>query len=164
MALLAEDPTEHNGCASAHLRGSGTDASRIGESNRGGGYGSVRPCQNNNNNNNNGGAASGAVALASVRDVVGHLQETCQLPPDTQIVPTDRKIPAQEWRRATPDDMVPGTGGGGVDLVEFAAILRTKSVCAWGECYTRLKPGASEFETETAAAVAAAEGAPGASG
>jgi len=53
MALLAEDPTEHNGCASAHLRGSGTDASRIGESNRGGGYGSVRPCQNNNNNNNN---------------------------------------------------------------------------------------------------------------
>ena len=35
-----------------------------------------------------------------------------------------------------------------VNLVEFAAILRTKSVCAWGECYSRYKPGASEFETQ----------------
>lgn len=99
------------------------------------------------------------VRLTRVRELVGYLQETCQLPPDTQIVPTDQKFPTQQWRRATPDDLVPSelelgddmkkTIDDDVDLVEFAAILRTRSVCAWGECYMRVKPNASEFE-ETA--------------
>lgn len=102
--------------------------------------------------------ASKSVPLTKVRDMVGYLQETCQLPPDTQIVPTERKYPTQLWRRATPLDMVPDPSesetendkqtADRVDLVEFAAILRTKSVCAWGECYMRWKPGASEFETQ----------------
>ena len=108
-----------------------------------------------------GGSDTGAdsVPIASVRAMVGYLQDTCQLPPDTQIVPTERKYPTQLWRRATPDDMVPDTGSEPgtdagsngtdemVDLVGFAAILRTKSVCAWGECYMKWKPGASEFDT-----------------
>lgn len=99
----------------------------------------------------NSGADS--VPLARVRAMVGYLQETCQLPPDTQIVPTDRKYPTQLWRRATPMDMVPDilqdekeTQSENIDLVEFAAILRTKSVCAWGECYMKWMPDASEFE------------------
>ncbi len=97
-----------------------------------------------------------SVPLTRIRDMVGYLQETCQLPPDTQIVPTERKYPTQEWRRATPMDMVPDIFEDGketgrqIDLVEFAAILRTKSVCAWGECYMKWKPDASEFETQEA--------------
>jgi len=99
-------------------------------------------------------SARAVVPLSSVRDAVGYLQETCQLPPDTQIVPTERKYPTQQWRRATPYDLVPediqsemnNKNTDGVDLVEFAAILRTKSVCAWGECYMRLKPNEREFE------------------
>jgi hypothetical protein len=116
---------------------------------------------------NNGAVPVNSIPLTSVRNMVGYLQESCQLPPDTQIVPTERKYPTQLWRRATPGDMVPDISGidtdndskndnggdadrgdadRGVDLVEFAAILRTKSVCAWGECYMRVKPDASEFE------------------
>jgi len=113
--------------------------------------------------NNNDAVPVDLVSLTSVRDMVGYLQENCQLPPDTQIVPTERKYPTQLWRRATPGDMVPDISGidndsekengnnndAGVDLVEFAAILRTKSVCAWGECYMKVKPDASEFEVES---------------
>jgi hypothetical protein len=104
----------------------------------------------------NGALATNSIPLARVRDMVGYLQDTCQLPPDTQIVPTEQKYPTQQWRRATPSDMLPDVsesegepedGEKDVDLVEFAAILRTKSVCAWGECYMRWKPDASEFET-----------------
>ena len=91
--------------------------------------------------------------------MVGYLQATYQLPPDTQIIPTDTKYPAQQWKRASPDELVPGGGVPSereedhhkrneqvVDIVEFAAILRTKSVCAWGECYHKWKPGMEEFE------------------
>ena len=101
------------------------------------------------------------VPLSSVRDTVGYLQETFQLPPDTQIVPTEQKYPTQQWKRATPADLVPehintetdNKDSNGVDLVEFAAILRTKSVCVWGECYMKIKPDAREFE-ESPGAVA----------
>ena len=99
------------------------------------------------------------VPLSRVRDMVGYLQATYQLPPDTQIIPTDTKYPAQQWKRASPDELVPGGGVPSeqeedyhktneqvVDIVEFAAILRTKSVCAWGECYHKWKPGMEEFE------------------
>jgi len=109
------------------------------------------------------------VPFSRVRDMVGYLQETCQLPPDTQIVMTDTKYPTQQYKRASPSELVPtvkvdddkeklttttdDVGGEnsndndnyGVDVVEFAAILRTKSVCAWGECYMKRKPGPEEF-------------------
>jgi len=99
------------------------------------------------------------VPLSRVRDMVGYLQATYQLPPDTQIIPTDTKYPAQQWKCASPDELVPEGGVPSeraedhhkrneqvVDIVEFAAILRTKSVCAWGECYHKWKPGMEEFE------------------
>jgi len=112
------------------------------------------------------------VPFSRVRDMVGYLQETCQLPPDTQIVMTETKYPTQQYKRASPSELVPtvkvdddkekvtttttttdDVGGEnsndndhyGVDVVEFAAILRTKSVCAWGECYMKRKPGPEEF-------------------
>jgi len=116
----------------------------------------------------NEGRKVSSVPLSRVRDVVGYLQETCQLPPDTQIVPiTEQKYPTQQWRRATPDELLPdcdiaidtknNNHGGdgrsdieinenGVDLIEFAAILRSKTVCAWGECYQKYNPGPKEFE------------------
>jgi len=136
--------------------------------------------QNKSNTNNNTTIAVGGdggeghddivVPLRSIRDMVGYLQETCQLPPDTQIVATETKFPTQQWKRASPQELVPTIkvldekGGddknnkkettatdvdddddSGIDIVEFAAILRTKSVCAWGECYQKSKPGVEEF-------------------
>jgi hypothetical protein len=69
--------------------------------------------------------------------LVGYLQDTCQLPPDTQPVPTETSFPTQQWEKGTPEQLVPweGTGDDIIDLDGCAAILRSKSVCAWGECY-----------------------------
>ena len=76
-----------------------------------------------------------------VRPMVGYLQETFQLVPDGQVVPTETKYPTQQFRRGGPEDLVPweGTDRDAVDFDAFASILRTKSVCAWGECYQRKK-------------------------
>jgi len=89
---------------------------------------------------------SAGITIAQVRAMVGYLQETCQLPPDTQIIPTETKYPAQQWKRGTPKELVPwGEDNGGksdsylLDLFTFATILRSKSVCAWGECYHKRK-------------------------
>jgi hypothetical protein len=82
------------------------------------------------------------VNIDQVRSMVGHLQETCQLPPDTQIVPTETKYPTQQWKRGSPRDLVPWSGGSEGDLIDlytFASILRSKSVCVWGECYYKRK-------------------------
>jgi hypothetical protein len=94
------------------------------------------------------GSYSG-VTIEQVRNMVGYLQETCQLPPDAQIVPTETKYPTQKWRRGTPEDLVPWADENGnppsdrdlLDLFAFASILRSKSVCAWGECYYKRKFG-----------------------
>jgi hypothetical protein len=78
------------------------------------------------------------VIFSQIPTMVGYLQETCQLPPDTQIVPTETKYPTQQWEKGTPKDLVPGEDGTERDLMDvdaFASILRSKSVCAWGECY-----------------------------
>jgi hypothetical protein len=82
------------------------------------------------------------VTIDQVRSMVGYLQETCQLPPDTQIIPTETKYPTQQWKRGSPRDLVPWSGGTDRDLIDlytFASILRSKSVCAWGECYYKRK-------------------------
>jgi hypothetical protein len=81
------------------------------------------------------------VAFSQVEDIVGCLQDTGQLPPDTQIVPTETKYPVQTWERGTPDQLVPWEGSEKevVDLDAFRSILRSKSVCAWGECYHKKK-------------------------
>jgi hypothetical protein len=92
---------------------------------------------------NDGSSPGGAtVTIDQVRSMVGYLQDTCQLPPDTQIVPTETKYPTQQWKRGSPRDLVPWSGKADSDLIDlytFASILRSKSVCAWGECYYKRK-------------------------
>eukprot|EP00980_Cylindrotheca_fusiformis_P001491 scaffold346_cov116-Cylindrotheca_fusiformis.AAC.5 len=84
-------------------------------------------------------ADSDPVRFHQIPILVGYLQDTCQLPPDTQLVPTDDKIPTQQWKKADPEELVPWEGSGDdiVDLDGFAAMLRSKSVCVWGECYQK---------------------------
>ena len=79
------------------------------------------------------------VTIRQVQDMVDYLQASCQLPPDTQIVATERKYPVQEWIVGNSKDLVPWEGSQNdvIDLRTFATILRSKSVCAWGECYHR---------------------------
>lgn len=81
------------------------------------------------------------VRFHQVPILVGYLQDTCQLPPDTQVVPTETRVPSQQWKKGTPDELVPWEGAASdiIDLDGFAAILRSKSVCAWGECYQKKK-------------------------
>eukprot|EP00977_Amphora_coffeiformis_P007535 scaffold1650_cov163-Amphora_coffeaeformis.AAC.1 len=91
---------------------------------------------------NTDGSAS-TVTLLKVRDLVGYLQSTSQLVLDTQVIPTEsQKYPIQAYHRGTPDELVRWDGGGlhdPVDIDALAAILRSKSVCAWGECYSKKK-------------------------
>jgi len=79
-----------------------------------------------------------SVTYEDVRNMVGYLQDTCQLVPDSQIVkaPTQYPIP-QQYERGTPDQLVhwEGSDQDVMDLNAFDAIVRSKAVCAWGECY-----------------------------
>ena len=87
--------------------------------------------------------SSTTVTLLKVRDLVGYLQSTSQLVLDTQVIPTEsQKYPIQAYHRGTPDELVRWDGGGlhdPVDIDALASILRSKSVCAWGECYSKKK-------------------------
>lgn len=86
---------------------------------------------------------SSTVTLLQVRDLVSYLQSTSQLVLDTQVLPTDnRAYPIQSYHRGTPDELVRWDAGGlydPIDIDALAAILRSKSVCAWGECYSKQK-------------------------
>jgi hypothetical protein len=81
------------------------------------------------------------VTIDEVRRMVGYLQDTCQLVPEAQIIATDKKYPTQQYRCGTPHEIVSWEGATdeAVDVDGFAAILRSKSVCAWGECYHKKK-------------------------
>ena len=83
------------------------------------------------------------VSIRDVRQMVGYLQDTCQLVPDTQIVPTEEKYPTQQYERGSPEQLVQWEqkqlADEEVDIDAFASILRSRSVCAWGECYHRKK-------------------------
>jgi len=85
--------------------------------------------------------------------MIQHLQNTCQLVPEAQIVETNSKVPYQTYRVGTGDELVKrareGYGGkkgsagvtaesdGPVTLEDFHAILKSRTVCAWGECYVK---------------------------
>ena len=83
------------------------------------------------------------ISMESVTEVVGYLQDTCQLVPDTQIVTTTHKYPIQEYGVASPLQLVDrqqtleNMQVKDVDLQGFTDILCSKSVCAWGECYKK---------------------------
>jgi hypothetical protein len=81
------------------------------------------------------------VMASNIPEMVEYLQDTCQLPCDSQIVPTDTKYPTQQYEQGTPKDLVPWDGDDRdlMDIDAFASILRSKSVCAWGECYHKKK-------------------------
>jgi hypothetical protein len=81
------------------------------------------------------------VRFSKVRPMVGYLQETCQLVPDSEVVETETKYPTIQYRKGTPEELVPWEGSetDPIDLDAFAAILRSHSVCAWGECYHKKK-------------------------
>lgn len=81
------------------------------------------------------------IMIKQVEDVVRNLQDTCQLPAETQIVPTEEQFPTQQWTRGSAEQLVPWERSATehIDRDAFSAILRTKSVCAWGECYNKKK-------------------------
>ncbi|EED89711.1 predicted protein [Thalassiosira pseudonana CCMP1335] len=106
---------------------------------------------NASNNNEQQLLASGD----QVSQMIQHLQNTCQLVPDAQIVETNSKIPYQTYRVGDGAELTKrareGYGGkkgnegvtrekeGDVSLDEFYAILKSRTVCAWGECYVKKK-------------------------
>jgi hypothetical protein len=90
------------------------------------------------------------VSMQRVEEMVQHLQSTCQLVPDAQIVPTVSNIPYQMYRVGDGAELTKraceglglvgedGRGGAAaVDLEDWYAILKSRSVCAWGECYVK---------------------------
>ena len=81
------------------------------------------------------------VTFAKVLEMVGYLQDTWQLPADTQLIATEDTIPTQQWKVGTPKELVPWDGleCDEIDVEAFAAILRSRAVCAWGECYHKKK-------------------------
>lgn len=81
------------------------------------------------------------VTLTSVRAMVGFLQDTSQLAPDSQVIESGHKYPVQHYDRASSGDLFEwdGTDDELIDIDAFASILRSKAVCAWGECYHKKK-------------------------
>jgi hypothetical protein len=82
-----------------------------------------------------------SVTYQDVREMVGYLQDTCQLVPDSQVVEGSRKYPTQQYERGTPEQLVQWDGSDQdvLDLDAFSAIVRSRAVCAWGECYNKKK-------------------------
>ncbi len=82
------------------------------------------------------------VTQKDVIEIVGYLQDTFQLAPDTQVIMAETKFPVQQYKVASPNEMVAWDGppNDPIDVQAFADILRSKSVCAWGECYFKKKP------------------------
>ena len=84
--------------------------------------------------------ASATVNIEKVRRMVQYLQDTDQLVLETQLFPTpDKAYPIQQYHRGTPDELVSWEGSDSepIDFEAFAALLRSRAVCAWGECYRK---------------------------
>ena len=97
-----------------------------------------------------------AVNKEYVIEMIGHLQKTCQLVPDAQIVESDTKYPVQKYKVGTPLELTDfGIEMKKDELTEraleknihvskwscddFHHLLRSRAVCAWGECYVKKK-------------------------
>ena len=83
-----------------------------------------------------------AVTYVHTQEIIGYLQVSSQLVPDSQVVMSDQKYPTQQYHRGTPSELIKWSGNDNdpVDIEAFAEILRSNAVCAWGECYLRKKP------------------------
>ncbi|CAB9501763.1 IQ calmodulin-binding motif [Seminavis robusta] len=101
----------------------------------------------NDDDHNDNNSPTTPVTLDKVVTMVGYLQDTCQLVPDKQVVPiVEDKYPVQQHRRGTPRELVAWEAAADaaakddvLDIDAFADVLRSKSVCAWGECYFKKK-------------------------
>jgi len=86
--------------------------------------------------------------------MVDYLQKTCQLVPDGQMIESDTKYPFQEYIVGSPAELTAhgkvlkkediseeALEGGekGWSCDDFHHLLKSKSVCAWGECYVKKK-------------------------
>jgi hypothetical protein len=103
--------------------------------------------ESNNTTTNN------VASTEQVEQMIQNLQSTCQLVPDSQIVETNSKVPYQTFRVGTGSELTrrarEGYGGkkgspgvtkevdGPVTLEDFHAILKSRTVCAWGECFIK---------------------------
>jgi hypothetical protein len=81
------------------------------------------------------------VTNSDVVEIVGYLQDTSQLTPEAQVIEGDSKIPTQQFKVATAEELIgwEGDEAESVDVQAFSDILRSKAVCAWGECYFKKK-------------------------
>lgn len=86
------------------------------------------------------------VSMQQVEEMIQHLQNTYQLVPDAQIVETNSNVPYQTYRVGDGAELTRRACEGfgksvgeedGVALQDFYAILKSRSVCAWGECYVK---------------------------
>mmetsp|Transcript_9868 Transcript_9868/g.12489 ORF Transcript_9868/g.12489 Transcript_9868/m.12489 type:complete len:398 (-) Transcript_9868:220-1413(-) len=94
------------------------------------------------------------VTEKQIIEMVKYLQDTCQLVPDAQIVESETKYPIQEYKVGTPSELVQmgkimkkdelsdsalAEDKGSWTCDDFHHILRSRAVCAWGECYVKTK-------------------------
>ena len=114
-------------------------------------YNIMRNAQGDNANEES--TSEQTVSIKQVEEMVQHLQRTCQLVPDAQIIPTNSDIPYQSYRVGNGAELTQraceglnildrdgensGSGSKAVYLKDFYAILKSRSVCAWGECYVK---------------------------
>jgi len=101
-------------------------------------------------------STSKCVKEDAIITMVGYLQKSCQLTPDAQIVESSAKYPVQEYKVASPFEMVligkelkkdvlsdlalgNNDEKGEWSCDDFHHLLRSRSVCAWGECYVKKK-------------------------
>ena len=93
------------------------------------------------------------VSEAQILRMIDILQRTCQLVPDAQILETEeQKYPLQQYHVATPNEMLSiaktsqkeklsqqALENDEWDCHDFHIMLRSKAICAWGECYNKTK-------------------------
>ncbi|KAL7455285.1 hypothetical protein ACHAWC_006843 [Mediolabrus comicus] len=100
-----------------------------------------------------GGGEESNTSSVQVESMIQNLQSTCQLVADAQIVETNSKVPYQTFRVGTGKELIrrarEGYGGkkgqpgvtreveGPITMEDFHAILKSRTVCAWGECYIK---------------------------
>jgi len=108
-----------------------------------------------NNGNGNGGRNGDGdekkAPLETIKKLVTHLQTTCQLPPEIQVIETGVRYPFVEHKRATGGELVGEALEGlgwkegedakvrtdyGVTLGDFVKMLKSRGICYCGECYS----------------------------
>ena len=97
------------------------------------------------------GSASNTPTLHQVVNLVGYLQQSCQLVPDTLVIDIPEEyIPTQQYKCATAQELVETATHvpiiaeepfltSEMSLDDFTTLLTTKPVCAWGECYQKAR-------------------------